>query len=66
VCADERFASSREQAFEEVRQIRLGIDALPVAFADERVERGGEVNEPTDAPREKKRWPKKSLHCCRL
>lgn len=59
MCADERFASSREQAFEEVRQIRLGIDALPVAFADERVERGGVVNEPTDAPPEKETMAKK-------
>ncbi len=33
-----------EQAFEDVRQIRLGIDALPVAVADERVERGGTVS----------------------
>lgn len=32
------------QALEEVRQIRLGVDALPVAVADERVERGGAVS----------------------
>jgi len=53
VCADERFDSSREQAFEDVRQIRLGIDALPMAVDDEHVERGGVVNEPTDAPGKK-------------
>lgn len=32
------------QAFEDVRQIRLGVDALPVAVAEERVERGGAVS----------------------
>lgn len=32
------------QALEEVRQIRLGVDALPVAVADERVERGDVVS----------------------
>jgi hypothetical protein len=33
------------QAFEDIRQICLGIDALPVAVADERVERGGTVSD---------------------
>lgn len=59
-CApDERFDSSREQAFEDVCQIRLGIDDLTVAAADEREERGGVVNEPTDAPAKRTMAPKK-------